>query len=68
VACQLSLVIDEAANGGAQVTFAYGTVYLSLEVWQYGGSNCPQLLYFFDAVAAGMSALDLYQPRLLNSP
>jgi RHS repeat-associated protein len=37
---------------------AAGSRYPSLEVWQYGGSSGPQLVYFYDARSA--APIDLY--------
>jgi RHS repeat-associated protein len=52
--------IEEDAYGNAFVSYAAGTPYPSLEVWQYGGSNGPQLLFYYDAIAAGTTAIDLF--------
>ena len=54
------MLIEEAANGTAFVAYAAGTPYPSLEVYQYGGpTGQPQLLYAYNAQAAGATALSL---------
>lgn len=38
-----------------------GSGYPSLQVWEYGGADGLKLLSFYDSLAAGASAMDLYR-------
>jgi len=51
---------------GRVTVSAFGTLYPSLEVWQYGGSARPQLLFFYDASAVDIWSLQ-QQGQLRNS-
>jgi RHS repeat-associated protein len=53
------LAIAES-GGSAQVIAAFGTAFPSIEVWQYGGSGGPNLVYHYDSKAAGSGLSDLY--------
>ena len=41
--------IHEGEDGQASVVAALGTSFPSMEIWQYGGPDGPQLIYFSDA-------------------
>lgn len=43
-------------SGGRVTVSALGTFYPSLEVWRYG-SGGPQLVFFYNGAAAGLSGL-----------
>jgi RHS repeat-associated protein len=47
-------------GGSAQVVAAFGTAFPSIEVWQYGAAGGPNLVYHYDAKAAGTGLSDLY--------
>ncbi|MGH7862175.1 MAG: RHS repeat-associated core domain-containing protein, partial [Candidatus Dormibacteraceae bacterium] len=53
-----TIVLQETAQG-VRVLDARGTRFPSIEVWQYGGAQAPQLVYYYDSQAAGTGPLDL---------
>lgn len=52
--------------GGPNIN-GMGTQFPSLEIWQYGGPNGPQLVYYYDSQAAGTGPGDLF-PTPWSSP
>ncbi len=55
---QYNIAILEKPNGNAVVS-GLATAFPSLEIWQYGGANGPQLVYFYDAAKAGTGPTDI---------
>jgi RHS repeat-associated protein len=55
---QYNLAILEAPDGSTKVA-GKATAYPSLEVWQYGGSEGPHLVYFYDSAKAGAGPFDI---------
>jgi hypothetical protein len=53
--------IVELADGTARVVSGDATPFPSIEVWQYGDSDGPRLVYFYDAQKAGTSPGDLFR-------
>ncbi len=62
------VTIFERRDGTASVVNASGSPYPSMEIWQYGGSGGPRLIYDFDANKAGTNPWDLYFPGPLPLP
>jgi hypothetical protein len=58
---QTTVTINEGPNGATGVN-VWGTPFPSLEIWQYGGPNGPQLIYDYRAQGSPAS---LYSPRRL---
>lgn len=50
--------------GGPNVN-GLATQFPSLEIWQYGGPNGPQLIYFYDSQGAGTGPSNLFPPAPL---